>query len=155
MTEPLGFRLLALFLADHADAVNGKVYVNGGFFNRLMFPMYPQAVPAMSLVAVCEVPFARYLSEHQFTVELVDQDGHPSSFKAQGSFRVGVSAEMEFGDPTVMPIAVPIYGLVLDRPGDYCFTFSIDGDELGRWSFRAMQVDLSQLRPPPPEAEAG
>ena len=31
----------AFFVADHADVVGGKVYVNGGFWSRLQFPSYP------------------------------------------------------------------------------------------------------------------
>ena len=154
--EPLDFRLLALFLADHAEVVNGKVYVNGGFFNRVQFPAYPQAVPAMSLVAVVEVPFSRYLAEHKFAVGLVDQDDQPLPFRVEGMFRVGIPADLEFGDPSVISLAVPVFGLVLPRPGDYCFTFSIDGDPKGRWSFRAVQIGIPlqfQLAPPPPEPE--
>jgi hypothetical protein len=44
------------------------------------------------------------------------------------------------GDPTLLPIAVPITGLKIDKPGDYSFTFGIDGTELGRYTVRAVQV---------------
>jgi hypothetical protein len=39
-----------------------------------------------------------------------------------------------------MPIAIPITGLKIDRPGDYSFTLSIDGAELERYQVRAVQV---------------
>jgi hypothetical protein len=157
MTTGLDFKMLAFFLADHAEALNGKLYVNGGFFNRVRFPMYPAALPPIAIAVVLEVPFGKYQSEHVMVVGLEDQDGEPLPFKVEARFRVGAAAEMHYGDPTVMPLAMPVYGLVLQRPGDYCFTAAVNGDELGRWPFRAEQVVVPMqfnLGPPPPQSEA-
>ena len=35
----------AFFTADHGAVENGKLYVNGGFWNRLGFPSYPAVTP--------------------------------------------------------------------------------------------------------------
>lgn len=154
------FRLLAFFPCDHASAENGKVYVNGGFWSRLNFPAYPQVVPAIALVAVVEVPFARYHAEHEFAIGMIDPDGNALPLDIRGKFRVGAGPDMEYGDPTVMPITVPIHNLVLERAGDYSFSFAVDGAELGRYSVRAVQVPVAlqfNLSPPPrpPQSEAG
>jgi len=45
----------AFFTADHAEALNGKVYLNGGFWNRLNYPQHPAVIPTMALVAVVSV----------------------------------------------------------------------------------------------------
>ena len=51
----MDFKALALFTADHAAVENGKVYVNGGFWDVLNQPSYPAQV-SISLVAVISVP---------------------------------------------------------------------------------------------------
>ncbi len=64
------FRVLAFCPADHAEVVNGKLYVHGGFWGRLNFSMFPQVLPAVSLVAVLEVPFSAYHAEHKLALGL-------------------------------------------------------------------------------------
>jgi hypothetical protein len=134
------FRVLAFFAADHAEAIGGKVYVNGGFWNRLRFPTYPSIVPSLALVAVLEVPYRAYHQDHAFRLGMEDADGTVLPLEATGSFRVGAEPDLRVGDPTLMPIAIPITGLKIDRPGDYSFTLSIDGAELERYQVRAVQV---------------
>ena len=134
------FGLVALFAADHAEAVNGKVYVNGGFWNRLSYPQYPAVVATMSLVAVVEIPFHEYQEDHGFALSMVDADGNTLPLKVEGQFRVGASPDLRRGDPTLMPLAVPITGLRIEKPGDYSFTLAIDGGELGRYQIRATQI---------------
>jgi len=54
-------RLDAVFLADHAVAAEGKLYVNGGGITRLNVPFLPFALPGLSLVLryMLEVPADR------------------------------------------------------------------------------------------------
>jgi hypothetical protein len=134
------FRVLAFFAADHAQAVGGKVYVNGGFWNRLRFPTYPAIVPSLSLVAVLEVPYRAYHQDHSFRLGMEDTDRNVLPLEATGSFRVGAEPGLRVGDPTLMPIAIPITGLRIDKPGDYAFTLSIDGAELERYRVRAVHT---------------
>ena len=155
---PMEFALKALFTADHAEAVNGKLYINGGGWNRLGFPFFPQVLPNMAVVAIVEVPFAKYQAEHQFEIKMVDPDGAALALKIDGNFRVGADPNMNYGDPTLMPFALPVHNLLIQGPGDYSFVFSIDGKELGRYPIRVMQVAIPMqfnLAPPPaPPASA-
>lgn len=136
------FRAIAFFAADHADTVNGKVYVNGGFWNVLRFPTYPAIVPSMALVAVLEVPFRAYQQDHRFEIGMRDSDGNELPLSVSGEFRVGASPEMRYGDPTLMPLSVSINGLQIDSPGDYVFSLSIDGSEIEKFSIRSVQVAI-------------
>ena len=158
MTSPLsGFRLLAFFPADHAESLNAKVYVHGGFWNRLNFPSFPQTLN-LTLVAVVEVPFAKYQKEHSFAIGMEDADSEKLPLEVRGTFRVGANPDMEYGDPTIMPVAVPVSNLAIPRPADYVFTFDIDDERLGRYAFRAVQLQiplqfqLGQQAPPDSEA---
>lgn len=134
------FRVVAFFAADHAQAEGGKVYVNGGFWNRLRFPTYPAVVPSLALVAVVEVPYRAYHQDHRFRIGLEDADSNVMPLEVTGEFRIGAEPDLRVGDPTLLPIAVPITGVKIDRPGDYSFTFGIDGTELERYTVRAVQV---------------
>jgi hypothetical protein len=138
-STPLDFGLQAFLTADHAAVVEGKLYVNGGCWNGLNFPTFPHPLPPGTIVVVIEVPFAKYNADHDFGLTLEDPDGQVLDTKVEGNFRVGMAAAMNFGDPTLLPMAIPLPNIVLPRPGDYSFVFSVDREELGRFRVRAAQ----------------
>jgi hypothetical protein len=143
--SPMDFKALALFTADHAAVENGKVYVNGGFWDILRQPSYPAQV-AISLVAVIQVPSRAYLEDHQVTVEMVDADEERFPLRIEGGIRVGASPDLKPGDPTVVPFAFALNGVYLERAGDYWFVLSVDGDEIARYRIRAVHtVRVPQL----------
>jgi len=158
MTPQTDFRVVSFFAADHAEAVNGKVYMNGGFWNRLRFPTYPAVIPSLALVAVIEVPYRAYHQDHHFRLGMEDADGNEVPLEVTGDFRMGAAPDIRVGDPTLMPIAIPITGLKIENPGDYSFTLSIDGTELDRYTMRAvqiatpMQLDLGPAESPTDDA---
>ncbi|MBA3267367.1 MAG: hypothetical protein H0T70_03795 [Acidimicrobiia bacterium] len=150
------FRVLAFFPCDHAEVVNGKLYMHGGFWGRLNFPLFPHVLPAMSLVAVIEVPFSAYHAEHSLALGIEDADGNALPLHVDATFRVGADAQMQYGDPTVMPLAVPVYSLAIPAPGGYSFTLTVNGDLLERYAIRAYHVAVPmQMNPPPPPLEQG
>ena len=144
------FQVTAFFPADHAAVAEGKLYVNGGVWDRLNFPVYPQLVPQVSLVAVVRVPYRAYHQDHKFEMRLENAENEPLSFRVEGGFRFGTEPHMRVGDPSHLTVAVPVAGVVLESPGDYSFVFSIDGTDLVRYPLRAVQVvEAPQLRTPP------
>lgn len=145
------FRVLGFFPADHAAALEGKVYVNGGFWNLLRFPSFPAVMPSFSLVAVLEVPYRAYHQDHTFVLALEDADANPMNFRAEGTFRVGTEPHMRVGDPTVLPFTVNVNNLTFERPADLSFKLELDGTELHRYGFRVVQVigSLTPATPPP------
>lgn len=145
------FEALAFFAADHAAVESNKVYVNGGFWHSVLNETFPVRLVG-SLVAVIKVPAQKHLEDHRITIELTGPDGEDLPFRVNGGFRLGVSPYLDRGDPSIMPLAFPIEGLVLPRAGEYCFILSIDGSELKRCRIRAIQS------PPvhqPPDALGG
>src|SRR5215210_6182415 len=138
-SSPMDFQALALFTADHAAVENGKVYVNGGFWDILKQPSYPTDV-SFSLVAVIKVPARAYLENHRITVEMVDADEVRLPLKIEGEVRVGPAPHMNPGEPSTLPFAFPLNGVHLERAGDYFFVLSVDGDEIARYRIRAIQL---------------
>ena len=137
-----GVRALSLFTADHAAVENGKVYVNGAFWTRLNMVQFPAMHPSLAIVAAVEVPWREYHRDHAFAIELEDADGNVLPPRIGGQFRVGASPDLRVGDPTVMPIAGVINNLLFERPGDYSFVLKVDGDEIDRYTVRAVQAPL-------------
>src|SRR3712207_4964316 len=99
--SPMDFQALALFTADHAVVANGKVYVNGGFWDIVRQPSYPTDV-AISLVAVIKVPSRAYLENHRFLIEMVDADEVRLPLRIEGDIRVGPAPHMNPGEPTIV-----------------------------------------------------
>ncbi len=144
-SSPMDFQALALFTADHAAVENGKVYVNGGFWDTIRQPSYPAQV-AIALVAVIKVPSRAFLENHRVTVEMVDADEERLPLRIDGDVRVGAAPHMNPGEPSTLPLAFPLHGVYLERAGDYWFVLSVDGDEIGRYRIRALHtVPVPQL----------
>lgn len=144
MVEAIGeFETYAFYPADHAEVVSGKVYANGAFWTLLRFPVYPQIIPMVSLVAVLSVPPFAFGSEHKIAVGMMDGDGAEMALKAEGTFRVDASSDLRPGDSAVVPIALTVNFLRLEQPGEYVFRLFVDDEELDRFAFRAIEV-----RPP-------
>jgi hypothetical protein len=142
MTEqpmPAEIQAYAFFLADHAVVENGKLYVNGGFWNQVYSADYP-VVRTFGLAAVLHIPWRQHHQGHEFAVTFEDADSRSLAARFEGEFRVGTSPNMRVGDFTVMPVAAFVTNFVLDRPGDYAAVLHVDDKELARWRFRAIEA---------------
>jgi len=139
---PLDFSLRALYTADYAQVVNGKFYINGGGWNRMNSTVFPYVVPTLSVIALLDVPFSKYNADHDYEVGLIDPDGAPYQLKVTGKFRTGAPPDLNYGDPTLIPLVVTINNFAFHRPGDYSFTFAVDSEELGRYPIRLVQIVL-------------
>jgi hypothetical protein len=150
-----GFESVAFFAADHAAVENGKAYVNGGFWDRILQVSYPAQI-SVSLVAVLRVPAEAYLANNKFAVEMEDATGNKlPSLKVEGEFRVGASPAFELGEPSVIPVAIQLNGLTIERAGVYWFVFSVNGNELDRFRVRAEQIGMVATQPPKAPDTAG
>src|SRR5215211_4288091 len=146
-----GFEVLAFFTADHAVVENGKVYINGGFFNRVYYPVFPAPL-SIAVVSLIKVSAEQYQRDHQFTLELQEEVGEGNPVVSlQGGFRVSPMPDAEPGEPSEVPLAIPLTGFSLPRPGDYWFILSIDAHEVARRKVRAVQVGvITQMLPQTP-----
>jgi len=141
-----GFETAAFFAADHASVENGKAYVNGGFWDSIFQVSYPAQI-SVSLVAVLRVPTEADSANHKFTVEMEDAAHNKlPSLKIEGEFRVRAAPTLEPGEPSVLPIAIPLNGLNIERAGVYWFVLSVNGDEIDRFRVRAVQGGLMPMQ---------
>jgi hypothetical protein len=141
------FRSRGFFPADYAAVEGAKVYASGAYWSTLRFPAFPAVLPSMSLVAVIEVPFHASYGDHSMQMRLVDLDENVLGLQVEGMFRAAPAIENRYGQPGLTPVAVPIHGLVLERPGEYSFTLTVDDREIDRYRFRVVQVASIEMTP--------
>jgi hypothetical protein len=136
-----------LFLvADHGVVENGKLYVNGGLITVWRLPAYPAIVPPFTVCAAINVPSRAFQQDHKFVIALEDADGG-SLFRTEGEFKAVANLEMRPGDPLLMPVAISVAGLQINRAGDYTFTMAIDGTPVERYSMRAVELAMTTTLP--------
>jgi uncharacterized protein YcnI len=126
------FQAAAFFLADHATVENGKVFVNGGFWDRLQVPSFPAAVN-FSIVAVVVVPWHAHNQKHTFSVTFEDADKNRLAGQFDGEFQIGTDPSHRQGDASIVPLAMSVTGFAIERPDEYAAVLSIDGHEIDRW----------------------
>jgi len=148
-------------LCDYATVADGKLYVSGagvGIVNTAVAE--PPLGVNLALAVVVTIPWNSTNQPHVMTVELVSDQGSvgpceripigdmlppnhdPSDMgKLVAHFNAGRSPTMEPGEDSLMPVAVPLYGLALPRPGGYFFSICVDGEEADRVSFRVQVVN--------------
>ena len=138
--DPTTFSALGFFPADHAAAESGKVYANGAYWNTLRFPSFPAALPSAALVAVLQQPFHAAHADHEFLITLEDADGRRQPLEIRGQFRAAPGLDSKYGEPNVIPIAVPIFGLPFEAPGDFAFVLLVDDVELARYPIHVVHA---------------
>lgn len=157
-------------LCDHAQVEGGKLFVSGAGISLVgappVGPPYPVSV---ALAALVTIPWTATNQQHTLTIELVSEVGGGSSErvaiasglppgadpadegKIVAQFTAGRSPIMHAGDDSLMPIAVPLHGLPLPRPGDYFFQFAVNGTPAARVSFRLQPAGpVVGMAPPSP-----
>jgi hypothetical protein len=105
-------RKVTMMLADHADAVGGKLYINGGGWTWTG----PQPTP-FAIALLFEVPWDEASDRQEFRLELVDSDGEavmvPGPEGEQplwigGSFETGRPAGTPRGTPVTFPVSINV-----------------------------------------------
>jgi hypothetical protein len=144
------------FLADAAEAINGKIYALGIGWNIVQTMQFPTVHPRMSIGITIHVPYTATNQNHKLIVRLEDEDGHPIPLGDQpsatpddppqpvtelgGEFNVGRPPLLPPGDEQVVSLTMTINGLKFERPGLFTWTFAIDGTEMRRLPMRIIQI---------------
>jgi hypothetical protein len=135
-------RLTTFLLADHAEAVNGKLYVTGGCWNAITVSQLPARHPHFTVAAALHVPWQATNQEHSLRLELIDANGQsvlPEPL--QGHFETGRPPGMRAGDEAAVVIAFNFNALELSSAGMYEFVLEVNGSEMGRASFKVIAVE--------------
>jgi hypothetical protein len=128
-----------LILCDHAEAINGKLYVMGAAWNLLQAPNQPINI---ALAIIVKVAWDEADTSHELRAELVTADGELVEMEGQpvapsGHFELGRPAGIKPGSTLNMPLAFNLTGLVLDT-GQYEWRLTIDEQLVARAPFSVL-----------------
>jgi len=146
---------VAMLLADHAQAVQGKLYIVGGGWT-IIAPGTPSAV-----AIYIRVPWTQTNTKHTWRLELIDSDGQPvvvpgpvgeQPIVIEGGFEVGRPAGSIPGTEQAVSLAVNYGPLPLAPGGRYEWRLAIDGHPDDDWRLPFSVVALPVQNQPPPEA---
>lgn len=115
-----------LMLADWAETINGKVYIQGGGWDRKL-PV-PQGRPfSFAIAAGILVPWNSTNQEHTFSLSIETGDGQPIGQPITGGFNMGRPVTALPGQKFRAPIAARIETKITDL-GPYRIGLVVDND---------------------------
>jgi hypothetical protein len=114
-----------LILADRAEAVNGKLYLMGGGWDRLAIADFAKPVTLSFAVGVL-VPWNATNQEHQLDLTIEDFDGRPTGFHTGVRFTAGRSPSAIPGQSQRIMIAIPAVAHAFPAAGKYTLQATIN-----------------------------
>jgi hypothetical protein len=119
-------RIDSFMVADHAEAINGKLYIMGGGFDTIGAPGFPHFV-RFSMAAVLRVPW--HDTNRRLGIEAWTEDVERNRFgwQMQGEVEAG-RAPGARGDDVAVTIAGPV-AFQIDEPMPFVLRLNFSGDE--------------------------
>jgi hypothetical protein len=138
-----------LILADRAEAVNGKLYLMGGAWDRYYVQDFKQPVP-FSLAIGVRVPWnatnQRY--DLQISVENLDSQG-PPPLNLQVQLVTGRPPELPVGDSQMVVLAIPAVGVIFPGPSTYQAVAALSTGDRRTALFRLIAAPAGGVPQPP------
>lgn len=127
-----------ILLCDHAEAINGKLYIMGGGWT-----ICSPGPRNMAVAVRIKVPWTDTNEKHKFALFLQDADGKtielgdpPKPVMQAGEFEVGRPPGAVPGSDLDFTAVFGFIGLPLDPEKGYRWQLEIDGEDSGHASFR-------------------
>jgi hypothetical protein len=135
--------VMAFFAADHVAVSENKMYVNGGFFSLLRFPVFPATLPTLGIGAVLHIPFHDTMHDHMLRIGLRGPDHQMLPVNVEARFRTAPTVEAEFGEANIVSFGVTIPNVQIPAPGSYHLVLWLDNREVATYRIRASQVPMA------------
>jgi hypothetical protein len=139
-------RLSTFLVADHAEAVGGKLYVTGGCWNSLTVPGLPAQHGHLTVAAALHIPWKATNQPHSLHLDFVHEDGEsvlPEPLEAK--LEAGRPPGMRSGDEAIVVLTLNFDGLKFERAGVHSFVLSVDGAELSRIGFKVIVAGVKAV----------
>jgi hypothetical protein len=127
-----------LILANHAEAINGLLYISGGGWTDLHRQIRGGIAPTshFGIGISVRVPWNQTNQPHRFVLEVENQDSTINVMRAEGEIVVGRPPQLSPGDIQHAVLAVNV-DTTFPAPGDYRVIAAIDsGTAVATWPFR-------------------
>ena len=133
-------RLTSLMLADHAEAVRGKLYLTGGAWDTIHVERFPVMHPHMSVVVTLEIGWDDHDRTVPVEVKLLDADSRSMLNKSVGGqARAKRMPGASPGDTSPLLLVFNLFGARFDHPGSYTVTVELDGEPSGQIPLKLRQ----------------
>lgn len=138
-------------LCDHAEAAEGKLFINGGGIAASLVQPQPPHTINLAVGLVIHVPYTETNKVHTLSIRLSDEDGQPvrpwspegveqPPIQAVLPFNVGRPPQLVHGDTQPVPLGMNFLGMPLANLGQYAFIIEVDDEEARRLPFRVNVV---------------
>jgi hypothetical protein len=124
-------KLTTAMVADGAHQAEGKLYILGGQWDRLVVAKFPAQHPAMAVVLVIKVGYDEAPAPHMLNVSLM-LDGKPMGPYAVGEMTTGHAPGLARGAPAFVSIVLPFNNVTFEVPGRYEWVIAIDDEPMGQ-----------------------
>ncbi len=144
------------FLADSVVTAEGKLYVQGGGWNRLTASLFPATHDRIAIGLLVTIEAGSPRAARRFELRLHGPDGNEVVLgqgpegpvqRLAGEFTAGADEEQ------VIPIAINLNGITFPRPGAHLFVLSIDGEDRKELPFVVQSA--AAIQGPPMTGTAG
>jgi hypothetical protein len=127
VVEPNNIRV-SLMICDWAESLNGKLYVHGGGWTRII----AGAPVPMAIAGLIHVPYSHTNEARSVTVRVLTEDGEGfpegNNIEFTLPFEVGRPPGMKKGEESALAFAVRIPQIIFN-PGGYQVEAQIDGED--------------------------
>src|SRR6266705_1084372 len=123
--------LTTAMLADGAHLADGKLYILGGQWDRLVVAKFPAQHPSMAVALVIKVDYDEAPAPHALNVSLM-LDGKPMGPSAAGQMTTGHAPGLARGAPAFVSLVLPFSNVTFEAPGRYEWVITIDGEPKGQ-----------------------
>ena len=138
-----------LLLADHSEALNGKVYAMGAGWNVLRFPQLPQQW-AFGLALGVDVPWDNTNQRHALTVHIEDPDGELLGDEFSMEFEAGRPPGSIQGSDQRIVLSLRTQA-EFATAGPHAVVVKVADEEIGRSRFYVVEVPMELDQPQSPE----
>ncbi len=120
-------RVNTFMLADWAEALNGKLYVGGGGFDRIYVTTFDQPI-RFFFAAILSVPWARTNERIEIRVWVETADAEETGFEVRGQMVAGRPPGARQGQDATVAFAGPVM-MNLSGPRDLVLKVAFGGQE--------------------------
>jgi len=122
-----------LLVADYAEAINGKIYIQGGGWDQYFVNDRFPAEFRLGIAIGLRVPWDETNRNHELEVSVHFDDVHAEVGRIEAKFEVGRPAGIAGGSSQFLPLG---FNVPVSLPaGQYAVVATLGGETLGRASF--------------------
>ena len=132
-----------LILADHAEVIGGKLYMNGGGWNRVATKGSFPVTKSFSVALAIRVPWTLTNKPHKFEITVQNDDATETLASIGGQIETGRPVGIPPGSSQISQMAAN-WNVTFRDPGDYVCFVKLNDIERRRVPFAVISMPANQ-----------